>query len=177
MFPEGKTKDFPTASQLNCYGKAVFPFVKLTPSAPRPHFISGCLSKLRTRCQVLIITRRNRHPHVPNVFYTISRYKPEGVKKASQYQGSVTANTSSRSPQRRQLGWGKERRLRKEEGCQKGPTKPGLSSLTQMEREALAPIADRSGASEDTITFLPLAKPRRLAKATCGHRAGPLQLT
>lgn len=53
--------------------------------------------------------------------------------------------------------------LRKEEGCEKGLKKPDLSSLTQMEREAPAPMLDCSrvpvfqlSCSQDTITFLPL---------------------
>lgn len=112
------------------------------------------------------------------MYFTVFIYiSCKALKKASQYLSSTTVNTSSRSLQMRQLGWGKKRRLRKEERCQKGPTKPGLSSLTQMEREALAPIVDCSGASQDTITFLPLTKPRHLAKATCGQGPGPPQLT
>lgn len=81
-----------------------------------------------------------------------------------------------------QLGWGRKHSLlRKKKRCKKGLKKPDLSSLTQMEREVLAPMLGcrrvsvfQLCCSEDITTFLPLTNPCKPAKANCSHWAVPL---
>lgn len=73
-----------------------------------------------------------------------------------------------------------QRLLRKEEGVKQ----PDLSSLTQMEKEAPAPMLGCSRVpgfqlccSKTPSPFFPSTEPCSLARAHCSHWAVPLQLT